>query len=204
MEVDRASDVRAHFHGGTIAFRRAVPAPFGVRKGAHERGALCVACTSILIAAVAALYPAVIMKVRDVLRRKGRTVATLEASQPLAAAIRCFLGSKVRALVITETGSVVGMLAIRDVLAQLDRRGGGALERPVNEAMSSDVISLGPESSLEDAHGLFTQHGINHLPVIHEGELMGLVTPVDVLSDHVKELDEQRELLHAYVTSSVL
>ena len=143
------------------------------------------------------------MKVRDVLRRKGAEVSTLEAAEPLTAAIRSFLGSKVRALVVTEAGRVVGILAIRDVLAQLDRRGARALEDPLREAMTTDVISVGLESTLQDAHDAFTSRGINHLPVIHEGELMGIVTPVDVLADHVDELDDQRALLQAYITNSV-
>lgn len=144
------------------------------------------------------------MKVRDVLERKGRAVETIQASESLAEAIRRFRRSKIRALVVTDQDRMIGMLTIRDVLAQIDRKGAAALEQGVREAMTSEIVSIEPHHTLEHVHQVFASRGINHLPVLEEGLLIGIVTPVDVLMRNVKDLDHQRELLHAYITSAVL
>jgi len=144
------------------------------------------------------------MKIRDVLKRKGGAVETVDAADSLGAAIERFVNSKIRALVVTEEGKVVGILALRDVLARIERKGGAAIEESVRAAMTADVVSGDPDTTLEEVHGMFASEGINHLPVVEGGELVGIVTPVDVLADHVKDLDHQRELLHAYITNSVL
>ena len=124
--------------------------------------------------------------------------------QPLAASIKRFQRSKIRALVVTDAAKMVGILTVRDVLAQIDRRGAAAIEESVREAMTADVTSVAPESSLEEAHRVFMSKNVSHLPVVENGKLVGLVTPADVLARHVTDLDRQRELLQAYITNAVL
>lgn len=144
------------------------------------------------------------MLIRDVLQRKGREVHTVDASESMAAAIGRFARSKIRCLVVAEKGRMVGVLTTRDVLTHLDRRGAEALRRNVSDAMTRDAVFVGPDASIEEAHELFTTKRINHLPVIENGALIGLVTPADVLASHADDVEQYNRRLTEYVTGSLI
>jgi predicted transcriptional regulator len=103
-----------------------------------------------------------------------------------------------------EADRMVGVLAIRDVMARLDRHGAAAIEESIASAMTREVVTVDPGTTLEEAHGLFVSEGINHLPVVEDGRLVGLVTPFDVLGSHVEDIGRQREMLQAYITNAIL
>lgn len=144
------------------------------------------------------------MKIRDVLAKKGSEVHTIDAGEPLSGAVARFGQSKLRCLVVTDGAALAGMLTIRDALLHVDRRGSSGLGDPVHEAMSRDVITVTPESELDQAHEHFTGSGINHLPVLAEGELVGLVTRADVLASKVFDVEESNAHMLEYISGSYL
>ncbi len=98
----------------------------------------------------------------------------------------------VRHVPVVEEGVLVGMLSDRD-LAQVDlarvlRVEGadalrGELETPIAEVMSSDVISVEPDTEVGDVISLLLEHKIGALPVVEPGtqEVLGIISYVDVL-----------------------
>lgn len=53
--------------------------------------------------------------------------------------------------------------------------------KPVSDIMEKDVFTVGPESSVEDASRSMTRHKINRLPVVDNGELVGVITRGDII-----------------------
>jgi CBS domain-containing protein len=96
----------------------------------------------------------------------------------------------------------VGVLTIRDTLLHLDRHGGEALGQAVRESMTKDVLFLTPESTLDEADEFFTEKGINHLPVLDDGRLVGLVTRVDILSSRVVDVEDFNAHMQKYISGS--
>lgn len=143
------------------------------------------------------------MRIRDVLTRKARAAETIAASAPLVEAIQRFSESKVRALAVMEGGRLAGILAMRDALERIAEVGAGALDEPVSASMTREVRTVGPESSTEESYKIFLERAIHHLPVLENGELVGLVTPFDVLAWSVSGLEHERELLMAYIQGDV-
>jgi len=98
----------------------------------------------------------------------------------------------VRHVPVVEAGALVGMLSDRD-LAQVDMvrvlRAEGAealreeLETPIIEIMSSDVISVEPETEMSDVISLLLEHKIGAVPVVEPGtrEVLGIISYVDLL-----------------------
>jgi CBS domain-containing protein len=142
------------------------------------------------------------MNLRNVLSKKGADVQTIDAAQSLSEAIARFSRSKVRCLVVTAAGKVEGVLTIRDALLHLDREGANALSQSVREAMTKDVVFVTPESTLDEAHELFGERGINHLPVLDDGQLVGLVTRVDLLTSQALSAEEVNAYMLEYISGS--
>ena len=140
------------------------------------------------------------MKVWEVLKQKGAEVETIEASRPISEAVTRFGRSKIRSLLVLVDGRLVGMLTIRDVLGHVDQAGAAALGAEVREAMSGDIISVRSDASLDDVEGIFREHHINHLPVLDDGELKGLLTPSDVLASHLRGVQHTNEALLGYIS----
>jgi acetoin utilization protein AcuB len=82
-----------------------------------------------------------------------------------------------RRLPVVKDGTVVGMLTERNLRAHA-----GYLESTrVNGAMSSPVISVGPNSTVQEAARLMLVHKVGGLPVIDNGKLVGIVTTIDMI-----------------------
>lgn len=82
-----------------------------------------------------------------------------------------------RRLPVVKNGEIVGMLTERNL-----REHGGYLESTkVNAAMSTPVVSVGPNSTVQEAARLMLRHKIGGLPVVDGGKLVGIVTTIDML-----------------------
>jgi tRNA nucleotidyltransferase (CCA-adding enzyme) len=82
------------------------------------------------------------------------------------------------ATVVVQQGSVVGMLARSDLDKALAHDLGHA---PADSVMTKPVLSVSPEESLEKAQQLLVQHNVGRLPVIKDGQLVGIISRTDLL-----------------------
>jgi len=138
--------------------------------------------------------------IRDVLKAKSHEVVSVKADEPLKETFGRFAAAKIRSLAVTSHGVLVGMLTLRDVIAFLERHGAAALEMPVDDAMTGDVVRIRPDASLEEAAAIFQSNDFNHLPVEDdEGRLVGIVTPADVLARRVQEVEDGAAYLRNYI-----
>jgi len=134
------------------------------------------------------------MKARDVIERKAGGPALIDASQTVAEAIRRLCDRRVRALVVADSGRLVGVADSGTILSRLDEVGGAALDEKVAELPIERAVTVGPDALLSDVGGLFQKERVNHVVVVADGKVDGVLTRVEVLRrllDHVEFLNEQ-------------
>ena len=102
------------------------------------------------------------MKIRDVVAAKGREVHSVHASDTVAQTLSHFAGSEVRGLLVVDDGALIGVITLRDVVSFLDERGGAGLDAKVEEAMTREVVSVGPDADVEEVEGIFAQKRFQH------------------------------------------
>jgi acetoin utilization protein AcuB len=102
---------------------------------------------------------------------------TIHPDDTLAKAKNMMDAAGFRRLPVVKDGEIVGMLTERNL-----REHSGYLESTkVNSAMSAPVISVGPNSTVQEATRLMLRHKIGGLPVVDGGKLVGIVTTIDML-----------------------
>jgi acetoin utilization protein AcuB len=91
-----------------------------------------------------------------------------------------------RRLPVIRNGQVVAMLTERD----LHQHTGYLESTKVDAAMSGRLISVEPNTTVEDAAALMVKHKIGGLPVLDNGKLVGIVTTIDMLSAFIDVIAE--------------
>jgi CBS domain-containing protein len=139
------------------------------------------------------------MNISQILKAKGRAVATARPDATLSEIISRLAQKKIGAIVIVgAAGEVVGIVSERDVIRQLGERGAAALKEPVSQAMTSSVISCQETSTLEEMMELMTQGRFRHVPVIEDGALVGIVSIGDIVKHHVAEVEMEVTAMRDY------
>jgi CBS domain-containing protein len=69
------------------------------------------------------------------------------------------------------------------------------------EVMTLDPLTINPNEELENCMALMRRHGFRHLPVCHEGQLVGIVSLRDILLHDLNEKDDEVRMMRAYIHS---
>ncbi|XVQ07820.1 CBS domain-containing protein [Spirillospora sp. CA-255316] len=140
------------------------------------------------------------MRIRDLLRRKGTTVATVRPDATVRDLLAALAEHNIGAVVVSPDGATIaGIASERDVVRRLHEHGAGLLGRPVSEIMTAEVRTCEPNADVDDLRRTMTEHRIRHLPVVEDGRLAGIVSIGDVVKSSIDELESEREYLVDYI-----
>jgi CBS domain-containing protein len=114
------------------------------------------------------------------LERKGPLVHAVTPTMTVAEAVAEMNRQRVGSVIVMDGGRLCGIFTERDVL----RRVVGASLDPkvtrVSEVMTEKIITIAPETTIEDALLVFTDKRCRHLPVVVDGRLIGVLSSGDV------------------------
>ena len=142
------------------------------------------------------------MTVRAVLDTKGHNVLSVEADAKLSAAIELLAERKIGAVLVMSHGRVEGILSERDIVRVLGERGARVLEEPVSAVMTRKVVSCRQSDTVAGIMEMMTLGKFRHLPVIEEGEVVGLISIGDVVKWRVREFENEQEALRDYIKTA--
>ncbi|MEQ8504199.1 MAG: CBS domain-containing protein [Rhodospirillales bacterium] len=141
------------------------------------------------------------MNVKNILERKGSTVTTIKPGATIGDAARLLAEAKIGAIVVSEDGeTIAGILSERDIVRVIGTDGSGALNRPVTEAMTADVITCNPDDRINILMGMMTQRRIRHLPVAVNGKMTGLISIGDVVKERMDEIEHDAAAMRDYIS----
>lgn len=84
-------------------------------------------------------------------------------------------------IIVEDDGKLQGIISERDIVRKVLAKGENPLDKKVNDIMAKDLITIEPSEDIFDALNRMKSFDIRHLPVLHEGKLVGLLTMKDVL-----------------------
>ena len=141
------------------------------------------------------------MQISQLLRHKGRDVATIAASESVRTALGLLAEKGIGALVVSSDGQhVEGIVSERDVARGLHDHGAGLLAEPVSSVMTAQVHTCPPHASVHDLAQTMTDHRVRHVPVVDEdGALVGIVSIGDVVKARLDELEAEQKHMVEYI-----
>ncbi|MGZ4546358.1 MAG: CBS domain-containing protein [Blastococcus sp.] len=129
------------------------------------------------------------MQISQVLRHKGREVATIDGAASVRDALAMLAEHGIGALVVSSDGRhVEGILSERDVARGLHSRGAGLLGEPVSSVMTAQVRTCSLHASVQAVAQTMTEHRVRHVPVVEDDVLIGIVSIGDVVKARLDEL----------------
>ncbi|MFN4025557.1 MAG: CBS domain-containing protein [Hyphomonas sp.] len=142
------------------------------------------------------------MIIEQILNDKGREVVTLRADHTLREAAKLLDERRIGAVVaLAEDGAIVGVLSERDIVRQVARQGGAALDMPVGEAMTRAVITVPAETPVDEALQLMTDRRIRHLPIVRNDRLTGFVSIGDLVKWKIAETEAEAQAMKSYLSA---
>lgn len=138
--------------------------------------------------------------VSTLLRVKGNLVYTVGPETPVIAALELMAEKKIGAVLVMEEKNIVGVFSERDFVRNIAQNNQLGLDTPVRDLMTAEVFCISHELSIDECMALMTNRRVRHLPVLKEGQLMGLIS----IGDVVKLLIEDKNLLIANMEKYIL
>jgi CBS domain-containing protein len=140
------------------------------------------------------------VRISDVLKSKGATVATIAPDTAVADLLAGLVGRNIGAMVVVGPDGPVGIVSERDVVHKLHELGADLLQRPVSDIMTKHLVYCSPTDSVDSLSAVMTHNRVRHIPVLDGGRLAGIVSIGDVVKTRMQELESQQEQLQAYIT----
>ena len=134
--------------------------------------------------------------------KRNKTNYTVAATDTVLQALKVMAEAHVGAILVTEGGKIVGIYTERDYLYNGEIEGRSAKDTKLKDVMIGKMISVTKDTTTEQCIGLMKQHGIRHLPVVENGQLLGLVSMRDVMFAALENKENEIRGLENYITGS--
>ena len=141
------------------------------------------------------------MLVSQILKSKSDDrVVTVPPGSTVGQAAEMLSNRRIGAVVISPDGkTLVGILSERDVVRELGRRGAACLADAVEGIMTASVVTCRRDDRADDVLQKMTDGRFRHLPVVEDGQMIGLISIGDVVKARLSELSMEKAALEGMI-----
>jgi CBS domain-containing protein len=139
--------------------------------------------------------------VRQLLEAKSAEIHSIGPDAAVIDAIRLMAERRIGALLVMEGARLAGILSERDYARKVVLQGRSSKDTPVRDIMTADVVSVGPQDTTDRCMQLVTDSRIRHLPVLEDGQVVGVVSIGDLVKAVIEEQRQELDHLQRYIAS---
>ncbi len=138
--------------------------------------------------------------VKQILRLKGKSVWKVSKDATVLEALKLMAEKGTGSVVVMSGDKVAGIFTERDFARKVGLYEIKPSEIKVGDVMTSELITIEPNDSVNECMNLMTNNRIRHLPVLENGQLVGIISIGDVVKDIIEELQFMVKQLENYIT----
>lgn len=141
--------------------------------------------------------------VKDLLTSKGWEVYSTSPDATVYEALKQMGEKSVGALVVLADDKLVGIISERDYARKIILKGKFSKDTLVREIMSTEIVSVSPNDTAETCIALMTHKSIRHMPVLEDGQLVGMISIGDVVKSIILSQEVKRNVINALLRRSL-
>jgi signal-transduction protein with cAMP-binding, CBS, and nucleotidyltransferase domain len=140
-------------------------------------------------------------QVSDILKGKTGALFTIASDASVFDMVKQMVDANVGSLLVTVDGRIEGIVTERDYLRRVTLEGRTDKDTPVSEIMTSPLIVVTTQTPVEECMAIMTDRRIRHMPVVENGEVIGLVSIGDLVKFQSQQQDFKIKYLTDYITA---
>ena len=140
-------------------------------------------------------------QVSDILKGKKHALLTIASDASVFDMVKQMVDANVGSLLVTVDGRIEGIVTERDYLRRVTLEGRTDKDTPVSDIMTSPLIVVTPETPVDECMAIMTDRRIRHMPVVENGEVMGMVSIGDLVKFQSQQQDFKIQYLTDYITA---
>ena len=137
--------------------------------------------------------------VQDVLRSKGSTVYAVRPTDTVLDALGVMAEHEVGAVLVLDDERLCGILTERDYARKVVLAGRSSRDSQIKEIMTTQVICVAPNRTVDECMALMTDKRVRHLPVLDHKHVVGVVSIGDLVKATIAEQDFTIAQLQSYI-----
>jgi CBS domain-containing protein len=139
------------------------------------------------------------LTVRDLLKVKAEGVWAISPETSTIDALRFMTEKNVGALLVLEDGLLAGIISERDFVHRIAEMRDAQLDASIGDYMTTKVITVTLDQTIEDCMQLMTDKRIRHLPVVANEQILGIISIGDVVKGIISEQSSMINDLQDYI-----
>lgn len=143
------------------------------------------------------------MKINQILQGKAiNALYTVTSDQTVLDALKLMAEKNIGAVLVVDDGQLTGIFSERDYARKVILKDRSSGDTRIREVMTAQVITIEPEQRIEECMIIMSDRHIRHLPVVNNGELLGIISINDVVTAIIRDQKIRIDSLESYISGS--
>ena len=139
------------------------------------------------------------MRICDLIKTQDTYQA--ELGQTVLETVQAMVERNIGAVPVLHNSKLMGIFSERDLMKRVVAENRDPRSTCLAEVMTEDPLTVSMNEDLESCMTLMRRHGFRHVPVCHDGHLVGMVSLRDILLNDLSEKDDEVRMMRAYIHS---
>ena len=137
--------------------------------------------------------------VQQILDEKGHQILSVDPDASVFDAIQEMTDKDVGALLVVENNRLLGLFTERNYTRNVILKGKSSPKTPVRDVMTSPIMTARPQQSVSECMAVMTEKRVRHLPVLEDGNLLGIISIGDLVKSIIADQQFTIEQLEQYI-----
>lgn len=138
--------------------------------------------------------------VQNIIDSKGSDVWSVDVDTSVRDALEFMADKNIGAVLVTDADAFVGIMSERDYARKIILKDRQSSDTKVSDIMTPDPVCVSPSHTVAECMQLMTDNRFRHLPVVDNGDLVGLISIGDVVRAVIEEQRFLIDQLESYIT----